>query len=285
MENMSGLETLSEECFLDSLKMIYLLTGITISINKKSMVKGRLHKRAKEIKMTSYEEYLQLVKKDLKEKAVFIDLVTTNETYFFRTPRIWNYIFDIYLPQWIVENSGRSFLVWSAAAASGEEVYSLGILLQAFKEKNPRFKFQILGTDISSQMINLCQGGVYKGRSIENFKITKKEWFKKYMQKQAGGKYQVIPEIRSQIKFQTHNLFKLAVNTNHFDLVLLRNVLIYFTKADQEKVLSLIEPSLKDSGVLIIGESESLSNIKTGYVSIQPLVYKKENIFSEEQAS
>ncbi len=275
MEQIKGLDMFSDECFRDSLKLIHALTGITIAPNRKSMVHGRLRKRAVALKLDSYETYLDLVKSDNNEKVVFIDIVTTNETYFFRTPRIWAYLQEVFLPDWISKNPDRKFSAWSAAASSGDEGHSLGILLQAMKDKNPKFSYEILGTDISQEMVRTCQTGVYKGRSIGSFKTTRPEWFHKYMKSQGSDEFQVTPEIKSRLKFQQHNLFKPLVSTQKFDLVLLRNVLIYFTDVDQEKVLKLIEPRLSDTGILIIGESESLTNIQTGYSNIQPLIYKK----------
>jgi chemotaxis protein methyltransferase CheR len=279
------LDELSEECFLESLKLIHAVTGITIGQNRKSMVQGRLRKRATELQMASYEDYLEQVKKDPSEEVVFIDLVTTNETCFFRTPRIWNYIYDVFLPEWHAKNPGRKFFAWSAAASGGDEAHSLGVAFQAFKEQNPKFSYQILGTDISAEMIQTCQRGMYRGRSIEAFKRYKKPWFERYMIGQGEEEYQAVAEIRNRIRFQTHNLFKPLTCPEQFDLVLLRNVLIYFTAADQEKVLHLIEPKMTSSGVLIIGESESLTHIQTPYSGIQPLVYQKKSIGSEKKAA
>lgn len=275
MTDVNDLETLEDRCFKNFLDLIHALTGITIAANRKSMVQGRLRKRVVTLGLGRYEEYLELVKKDDNEKIIFIDLVTTNETYFFRTPRVWTYIAETYLPEWMFHGSGKTFMAWSAAASSGEEGYSLGVTLQAFKEKNPKFIYQILGTDISREMVGLCSAGLYQGRSIESFSKNKPELFKKYMKDCGESGCQVIPEIKSRIRFQEHNLFKPFASKELFDLVLIRNVLIYFTGPDQEKVLKLIEPRLASSGVLIIGESESLSHISTGYSNVQPLIYKK----------
>ena len=150
-------------------------------------------------------------------------------------------------------------MAWSAAASSGEEAHSLGILCQSFKEKNPEFLYQILGTDISHEMIELCQQGHYSGRSIEAFRKNRPQLFEKYMRNVQNDVFQVRTEIKSRLKFQKHNLFRPIENKDTFDLVLIRNVLIYFTGSDQEKVLRLIAPRLQPDSALIIGESESLS--------------------------
>lgn len=263
---------LSEKCFEQFLKLIHELTGITVAKNRNSMVEGRLRKRVTALSLSSYEEYLKLVKEDKNEQVNFIDLVTTNETYFFRTPRIWDYLENKFFPNWISSHPKQVFTAWSAAASSGEEAHSLGILCQSIKEKNPSFLYQIVGTDISAEMVELCKKGVYSGRSIDSFKKTKPALFEKHMKSTKEG-YEASQDIKSRIRFHQHNLFRPMASKDKFDLILIRNVLIYFTGPDQEKVLSLLTPRLSESGVLIIGESESLSHINTEFKPIEPLIY------------
>lgn len=276
---------LSEKCLNDFIKLIHELTGITIASNRNSMVEGRLRKRLTTLGLTSYESYLKLVREDRSEQVNFVDLVTTNETYFYRTPRVWDYIEKKFLPEWFAAHPKAVFTAWSAAASSGEEAHTLGIICQAFKEKNPDFLYQISGTDISKEMVGLCQQGHYLGRSIESFKKTRPELFEKYMTKAAGDSFQVIPEIKSRLKFQQHNLFQSLQHKERFDLVLIRNVLIYFKGPDQEKVISLIGPKMAEDGVMIIGESESLTHINTNFKSVEPLVYKQNPAASSLKAS
>lgn len=265
--------TLSAQCFGEFLKLIHELTGITIANNRTSMVEGRLRKRVAALNLANYEAYLDLVRKNKSEQVIFINLVTTNETHFFRTPRIWEYMEKKFLPEWFKTHPKKVFMIWSAAASSGEEAHSLGIICQAFKEKNPEFLYQIVGTDISQEMVALCQKGQYSAKTVENFKSTRPVMFQKYMKSIATDTFQANQEIRSRIKFQQHNLFNLLPLQEKFDLVLIRNVLIYFTAPDQEKVLSQILPKLASDGLLIIGESESLSHIKTPYKHVEPLIY------------
>lgn len=276
MKNYDSLVLLTEPTFEASLKLIYELTGITIAKNRKSMVQGRLRKRTAELGLGSYEEYLDRVKSNPSERSIFIDLVTTNETYFYRTPRIWNYIVDALLPAWFKDHKGETFHAWSAAASSGEEAHTLALFLQNFKDKNPTFSFQIFGSDISQEMVDLCEAGTYSGRSIEAIKTAKPELFSRYMESvDDSGAFRVRSEIKNKIRFKKHNLFMPLAARSQFDLILLRNVLIYFKPEDQEKVTALIEPKMKEDGCLIIGESESLTHIKTDLLSEQPLIYRK----------
>lgn len=276
---------LNEKCLSDFIKLIHELTGISIASNRNSMVEGRLRKRLVTLGLTSYESYLKLVREDKSEQVNFIDLVTTNETYFYRTPRVWDFIENKFLPDWLLAHPKAVFTAWSAASSSGEEAHTLGIICQAFKEKNPTFLYQITGTDISKEMVGLCQQGHYSGRSIESLKKTRPELFDKYMTKAIGESFQVIPEIKSRLKFQQHNLFQTFQHHERFDLVLIRNVLIYFKAPDQEKVISQIGPKMAEDGVMIIGESESLTHINTSFKSIEPLIYKQNPAASGLKAS
>lgn len=264
---------LQGKCFDDLLKLIHELTGVTIDPSRGSMVEGRLRKRLIALGLKTYEEYMKTVQDDMIERASFIDLITTHETYFYRTPRIWEYIEQKLLPEWHQKNPGVIFNAWSAAASSGEEARTLGMICQLFREKHPNFSYQILGTDISKGMVQRCEDGPYTGRSIESLKRSRPELFQKYMKKVHGDFYDVTAEIKSRLKFRQHNLFTRLPSVERFDLVLIRNVLIYFTGPDQEKVISLISPNLKSDSVVIIGESESLTHIKTNLQALEPLIY------------
>ena len=266
--------SISQTCFLKFCKVIHQLTGVTIGSDRTTLVEGRVRRRIRSLNLDSYEVYLQLVENDKREQTTFIDLITTNETYFFRTPRIWSYLFESFLPDWYGQNRGRTFKVWSAAASSGEEAHSLGVLCEAFKSENSDFRYQILGTDISRKMVELCDEGVYTGRSLRAFRDSKPEWFEEHMNAISSTEFKVNEEIKSRLRFRQHNLFQPLSATDRFDLVLLRNVLIYFKGEDQEKVVSLIAPRLAEDGLLVIGESESLAHINTGFQKKTNYVYE-----------
>lgn len=272
---MTSLEHIDESCFEKILELVHKLIGITIAKNKKSMVQGRLRKRIASLGLSTYEDYYQLVVNSNDEKSIFIDLLTTNETYFFRTPRIWKYVEEVYLPEWFRANTGKTFQAWSAAASSGEEAHSLGIICQKFKERNPSFNYQIWGSDISRGMVSYCMKGEYQGKSVDSFKTSMPDVFQKYMKLNDEMKYEVLSEIKKKLSFFEHNLFNPLRNSINFDLILVRNVFIYFTAADQEKVLSKLWEKLDPKGVLIIGESESLASLNCNFRKIDNLIYSK----------
>lgn len=261
------------DCYLEYTSLIHAWTGITLNGDRSTMLQGRLRRRITALKLGGYNEYLQYLKKTPEEKPAFVDLVTTNETSFFRTPRVWSYIKE-YIPQWHKDHPGQVFRVWSAAASSGEEAYSLSILCQEHKQNHPAFQFEICGTDISNRILVRAREGIYSGRSIENFKTADPVLFEKYMKHVKEDEYQVHADLRQKIRFDNHNLFETWKGQKPFSLILLRNVLIYFTRDDQERVLNHATPLLAPQGVFIIGESESLSQLDTKLEYKSPLIYK-----------
>jgi chemotaxis protein methyltransferase CheR len=273
--NENTLEIFNDDCFANYITLIHTATGIRIVKNRKAMLQGRIRKRVLALSLKSYEEYFDYILKHDEERIPFVDLVTTNETYFFRTPRIWNYLENQFLPNWIQQKNGKKMLAWSAASSTGEEAHSLGILCHQFKDKNSSFDYEISGSDISRRVVNICKEGHYQGRSIETFRNTMPQVFARYMINNTDEKFSVLPDIKKRISFFEHNLFTKLKNKTIFDLILVRNVFIYFSPTDQRIVLDLILPHLADDGILIIGESESLSGIDAGVEKIENLIYKK----------
>ena len=140
-----------------------------------------------------------------------------------------------------------------------------------------------MGTDISSAVIEKAINGKYAGRSVKRFKEARWSLFQKYMIGSESIGYQVLPEIKKNIHFKEHNLLNVLSENQKFDLILLRNVLIYFSKIDKEKVLAKLCEKLSPNGYLIIGESESLNALNSNFESVFPLIYKfKDNIINRE---
>ncbi|MEO0335599.1 MAG: protein-glutamate O-methyltransferase CheR [Pseudomonadota bacterium] len=252
---------------------VHKVTGITLDESRSSMLVGRIRKRVIELELKDYESYLQLVKSNRDEETRFTTLITTNETYFYRTPRVWDFIENEFLPKHFQDES-KKVKIWSAAASTGDEAHTLGIVCEDFRSKNPAFGYSVLGTDISEKVINKANQGVYKGRPTQRFRDTRPDLFQKYMIGSDSEGFRVNPEIKFQIRFKIHNLFQALSGEQKFDLVLLRNVLIYFSKRDQELVLQNIRKVLSPKGYLIIGESESLNRLDTPFEPVKPLIYR-----------
>ncbi|MDD4976849.1 MAG: protein-glutamate O-methyltransferase CheR [Bacteriovorax sp.] len=268
------LEELDQPLLQKVLKLVHMYTGITMGIGKKTLIQGRLRPRIRKLGLSSYGQYIEYLNSHKDEVQEFVNLVTTNETSFFRTQRVWDFFTKEFLPLWIATNPDKTLKIWSGAASSGEEIYTIGICCEEYRQKNPGFNYQIMGTDISSEVLAIAEVGEYSGRSIEAFKANNRQLFDKYMES-TEGVFRVRSDIRSKIRFGIHNLFQIPVDPKKYDIIFLRNVLIYFEPKDQEKVLSNISKGLVPDGVLIIGESESLSSLCTPFKYKLPLVYEK----------
>lgn len=275
MENLQISDRLSDACFEELIKLTHKLTGITIGRNRKSMIAGRISRRLRANGLRNFESYISFLNENRAEAEYFVNSVTTNKTYFYRTPRVWQFVTDVFLKDWLHEKRAGPLRAWSAAASTGEEAHTMAMMFQDLQDRHPNFAYTILGTDISSSVIETAKNGLYPEKSVEPFRTAQPDLFLKYMRGNADNGYEVLPSISKNITFKTHNLFKSSGNPKKFDLVFLRNVLIYFTEKDQERVLSHVQSSMHDDGILVIGESESLARLNTGFESVSPLIYRQ----------
>jgi len=254
-------------------KLTHDLTGVTIAKTRRSMLNSRIASRLRALKMDDVDTYYELVNNDAAERALFVDRVTTHETYFFRTQRVWDYVADDFLPSWYERQSQQTCRVWSAAASYGEEAYSTAMLMQEFAANHADFHFDIHGSDISAEAIKKAHLGVYQGRNIQRLRDSHPEFLERYMVEKDDC-HQVESGIQDKVSFSTHNLFTEFRYPHKFDLILCRNVLIYFDRDDQARVLQNLRRALADDGGLIIGESENLGNFSTIFEPIESLAYR-----------
>jgi len=250
-------------------------TGIAMTERKSVLLERRLRPRLQALSLNSYQEYLDRVECDGAEIPHFIDLVTTNDTLFFRTPQVWDYFSGQFLPEWWRAHHGKTLNIWSAAAASGEELYSIAMLCEQFKLATPGFRYHIHATDISQQMLVLADAGHYEGRSVERLQSSHPELYKKYFIT-AGKGVRVPDELKKNVTFAQHNLLRPLRPAQRFDLIFLRNVLIYFDIEHQQAVLQQARHSMAPHARLILGESETISRLETAYQFEQSMIYKLE---------
>jgi chemotaxis protein methyltransferase CheR len=170
--------------------------------------------------------------------------------------------------------TARQMKVWSAAASTGEEAHTIGVMLEEVREANRGFDYSVLGTDISSRVLDVAKAGQYIGRPVARFRKEDPALFAKHMIGNETDGFCVKPQIKKRISFKLHNLLKKLPSGGPFDVVFLRNVLIYFTHEDQEKILANVHAQLRPEGTLIIGESETLKSLKCNFEMIAPLVYR-----------
>ncbi|MFK7733218.1 MAG: protein-glutamate O-methyltransferase CheR [Pseudomonadales bacterium] len=254
-------------------RLVHEFTGVTISDSKREMLFARVSKRMHALEIDCFSSYYKRLTNDEHEKVAFVDTVTTHETRFFRTPRIWDYIEHELLTSWRPGLTARPFKAWSAAASSGEEAYSLSILLHECSEKNPGFTYEVHGSDVSQPMISRCGEGMYSQRSVAQFQESMPDRFQRSM-KVAGDSYTPRAAFRKSVSFSQSNLFSPAKARQEYDLILLRNVLIYFSREDQIRALEVMHDRMRHGAILIIGESEFLSGLEHLFENVQPLVYR-----------
>lgn len=255
------------------LALVHRHTGITMNKGKKTLLEGRLRRRLQALGFDCYPQYLDYLARNPDETQNFVNLVTTNETSFFRTQRVWDYFTKKFLPAWAKEHPQETLRVWSAAASSGEEAYSVAISCEEFRKSVPGFTYEIVGTDIDTEVLKIAEKAGYCGRSINALRAGNPALFEKYFLPEGDG-FRVADLARRKVSFLPHNLFKPFSRHDLFDVTFLRNVLIYFEKQDQEEVIRLVSRASKDKGLLLIGESESLGSLKTPFKFKEPLVYE-----------
>lgn len=250
---------------------LYDEAGIQLADAKLALVSGRLGKRLRVLEMQSFGAYFQYISRgstpeQRSERQIALDLLTTNETYFLREKAHFDFLTQQVLPAWRT----RSIKCWSAASSSGEEAYTLAMLLA---DEHPA-DWQITGTDISSRVVALAQQGIYPMARAE--KIPR-AWLHKYCLKGIGdksGTFRVAPEIRRKVLFQQANLQQPQASLGPFDVIFLRNVMIYFDATVKKRVLANVIDRLKPDGVIMVGHSESLHGLSERVRLLRPSIYQ-----------
>ncbi|MFO7842828.1 MAG: protein-glutamate O-methyltransferase [Bacteroidales bacterium] len=261
-------------------KFIFQQCGIKMPPAKKIMLQSRLQKRLRELKITSFKEYADFVFSDdgqKKEIIHMLDVVSTNKTDFYREPVHFDFLTNNILPEFIsINNFNRSFKVWSAGCSSGEEPYTIAITLNEFAKNNTRFDFSILGTDISSQILQKAVLGVFKEERIVNIPLeTKKKYFLRSKNRESRT-VRVVKELRNKVEYRRLNFMDDNYSISDvYDVIFCRNVLIYFNRETQEKVINKLCYKLKKGGYLFIGHSESILGMDVPLEQIKPTIFRR----------
>lgn len=269
---------LSDSDFMAFSEFIYNEFGIKMPPIKRVMLQGRLLKRIRELNMHSYTEYKNyFFSKEGQQKEIFnfLNVVTTNKTDFFREPVHFDFLSNHILP--LVENNNGPFKVWSAGCSSGEEPYTISIVMNEYKTRNPLFNYNILGSDISSKVLTTASRGIYAENKVALIPLElKKKYFLK-SKNRDNPSVRVKPELQKNISLKYVNLMDSSFDIgDHFDVIFCRNVLIYFDRATQERVINKLCHYLKPGGYFFIGHSESLSGMNVPLKHVKPTIFIKE---------
>lgn len=252
-------------------RFIHDAAGITLSAAKKSMVCGRLSKRLEAHGFASYGEYMALLRsgRASEEVQTAVDLLTTNETYFFREPKHFELLSHVATH---TRQRAQPFRVWSAASSTGEECYTIAMILA---DKLGDAAWDVLGSDISMRVLQRARHGHY---SLERGRNIPPPYLKRFCLKGTAdqeGTFLVRRELRERVKFAQVNLNTVLPHIGSFDMVFLRNVMIYFNGDTKRLVSERVLQTLKPGGYLCIGHSESLNDINTSVEQIAPSIYRK----------
>lgn len=252
-------------------RLLHELAGIHLSEAKKNLVCGRLGKRVENYGLKSYGEYFHLLSNGQHsgELQVAIDLLTTNETHFFREPKHFNFLRERILAH---HRSGQPFRIWSAACSSGQEPYTLAMVLADHFGDSA---WEIVASDLSTRVLERARAGHY---ALEQTKEIPEVYLRKYCMKGVGpeeGTFIIDRRLRSRISYQQINLNQALPRLGEFDVIFLRNVMIYFNTETKRQVVERLLSLLKRGGHLFIGHSESLNGISDGVTSVVPSVYRR----------
>lgn len=252
-------------------------SGIHLGEKNRSMVVSRLWKRLHALELKSFSSYYRRVKADPQELVLMLDCICTNETHFFREPAAFECLQSRVFPQWSAEaNAGvrdRTLRVWSAACSTGEECYSLAMLLLTYFPSSAGWNIEILGTDLSTKVLAQAKTGKWDAGRLSSVPL---EYQRRFLLKGFGpekGKIKVADEVRKVVRFQRVNLTQepFAV-TGPFDLIFCRNVLIYFQWETKIKVVDSLGKYLSRSGYLFLGHAESLHSVAEKLQFVAPRV-------------
>lgn len=253
-------------------RLIYKIAGINLADSKKVLLVGRLQKRLRHHQFETYTQYYRMLAngEHPEELQTMVDLLTTNETYFFREPKHFDFLRDEVIAK---RRSPTTFRVWSAASSTGEESYTLAMILAEHLTGAP---WEVVGSDISTKVIAKARSGHYP---MDRNEGIPPRFLSKYCLKGVrahAGTLLIVPELRQHVSFQQVNLtLPVDKKMGLFEVIFLRNVMIYFDMETKRKVVQNLLPHLVSGGYFIIGHSETLNGISDGLTAVRPTIYRK----------
>lgn len=274
------IDILSDKDFTRLREFIYSQCGIKITDAKKTMLQTRLHKRLRSLKLPSFSKYCDYLfsEQGAEEELVeMINVVTTNKTDFFREPAHFDYLAAVALPELIKNNdSKRTIMVWSAGCSTGEEPYTLAMVLKESLKDKRALNFLILATDISTKVLEKAKLAIYDESLIS---AIPDEFRKSYLLKSKNADqkvFRITPELRGHVAFRRLNFMDGNFGfRENMDIIFCRNVIIYFDKATQERLLAKFCKHLLPGGYVFLGHSETLLGMDLPLHQVAPTVYRR----------
>lgn len=267
----SGIAELNDQEFTQFSALIYRIAGIRMSPAKKPLITSRLAKRVKHHQLASYGAYFSLITsaQGSGELQEAVDSLTTHETHFFREPKHFDFLRQRVLAP---ARAGQPLRVWSAACSSGEEPYSIAMLLHEVLGSGA---WEVLASDISTGVLDKARSGLFP---MERVSEIPKPYLSRYCLRGVGafeGQLLIDKGLRERVHFFTHNLTQPAPRLELLDVIFLRNVMIYFDQETKSQVVERLIPRLRPGGYFIVGHSESLNALTDQLRAVAPAVYCK----------
>ncbi len=269
-------------------EFIYDRCGIRIDSKKVTLLSNRVRRRLKAGGFQGFDEYFRFLTspQGSSELGDFLDAITTNETFFFRTPKQFAWLSDEWLGEIVRQQRAgdrdSSIKIWSAGCSSGAEPYSIAICLAENMYRLKGWKLEVLGTDISQAVLELARSGSFKPKAIEE--VTESQRRRFFRHNASSDDWQLQKQIRDLVHFDRHNLID-PMREGPFDCIFIRNVLIYFDEDSKRTVVQHLLNALKDGGHLVVGPSEGIFELLRPLHRVTPLIYQKLDKASSVSAS
>lgn len=266
---------LSDREFRIISEMIYDLCRINLHLGKKELVQARLNKRLRKLGLDSYKDYLKYVENDEsgQELTNMVDILSTNLTYFFRESDHFDYIKDNVFKK-IDPTRDSKLRIWSAGCSSGEEAYTLAMVLREYVPGVDKMDALILASDISTRMLAVAREGIYRDVRFKDTPASLRNKYFELIESDEDGKvFRAKSELLRLVRFRYLNLMNEWPMQGKFDIIFCRNVMIYFDKKTQGELVNRFFEVLKPGGVFIVGHSESLTGITHRFRYVRPTIY------------
>ena len=251
-------------------QLILQRLGIHVPDQKKALVSNRLWKRLQARNMHRFQDYYELINRpdEHGELTHALELLTTNETYFFREPRHFDFMREQFLPE---KRNQANLRIWSAACSSGEEIYSIAMLLTDQRNNG----WELVGSDVNQTMLDKARNAIYHNDRAQHIPDAYRRRFCRKGTGPWAGHLRVIPELRQKIQLRRIQLHEPFPDIGRFDLVFLRNVMIYFDDNTRGDVVRRVTEVLNPGGYLFVGHAESLHGLRADLKQVLPAIYQR----------
>jgi chemotaxis protein methyltransferase CheR len=253
--------------------------GIRMPLEKKQLVEARLQKRLRALNFQSFGQYCDYLfsKEGLRRELTnLIDAITTNKTDFFREPSHFDFLQSVALIDLVDVRKRSSLEIWSTASSTGEEPYTIAMVCELFARNSPRFSYSILATDISSEVLEKGRQAVYPEEKTETVPLSYRKQFLLRSKDHNRAQVRIKPFLRSRVHFKKVNLMEENYHIpKRFDIIFCRNVLIYFDKSNQRRIMTRIYKLLSPGGYLFMGHSESMVTTFLPLTTVASTIYRK----------